>query len=109
MGYIPNYSHLIGIMIIHHWAKGYTIFRQTHISSRFDRSRGHSSSGTGKSAQSEVVATPAAGPLVTAATMSLMSAVQSAWQREIAGAAMAVPLKKGMEFRDQQQMPQIWS
>ena len=40
--------------------------------------RSFSSSGTGMSAQSEVVATPAAGPLVTAATMSLMSAAQRA-------------------------------
>ena len=31
MGYTPNYSHLIGIMIIDHWVIGYTIFRQTHI------------------------------------------------------------------------------
>ena len=33
IGYIPNYSHLIGIMIINHWALGYTIFRHTHIPS----------------------------------------------------------------------------
>ena len=31
MGYTPNYSHLVGIMIINHWVIGYTIFRQTHI------------------------------------------------------------------------------
>ena len=31
IGYIPNYSHLIGIMIINHWVWGYTIFRHTHI------------------------------------------------------------------------------
>ena len=31
IGYIPNYSHLIGIMIINHWVQGYTIFRQTHL------------------------------------------------------------------------------
>ena len=31
MGYTPNYSHLVGIMIINHWVQGYTIFRQTHI------------------------------------------------------------------------------
>ena len=30
IGYIPNYSHLIGIMIINHWVQGYTIFRHTH-------------------------------------------------------------------------------
>ena len=29
IGYIPNYSHLIGIMIINHWVQGYTIFRHT--------------------------------------------------------------------------------
>ena len=29
IGYIPNYSHLIGIMIINHWVWGYTIFRHT--------------------------------------------------------------------------------
>ena len=29
IGYIPNYSHLIGIMIINHWV-WYTIFRHTH-------------------------------------------------------------------------------
>ena len=33
IGYIPNYSHLIGIMIINHWVWGYTIFRQTHLTS----------------------------------------------------------------------------
>ena len=32
IGYIPNYSHLIGIMIINHWVEGYTIFRHPHIS-----------------------------------------------------------------------------
>ena len=31
IGYIPNYSHLIGIMIINHWVYGYTIFRHTHM------------------------------------------------------------------------------
>ena len=31
MGYTPNYSHLVGIMIINHWVIGYTIFRQTHV------------------------------------------------------------------------------
>ena len=31
IGYTPNYSHLIGIMIINHWVQGYTIFRQTHL------------------------------------------------------------------------------
>jgi hypothetical protein len=31
MGYTPNYSHLVGIMIINHWVIGYTIFRQSHI------------------------------------------------------------------------------
>ena len=31
IGYIPNYSHLIGIMITNHWVSGYTIFRQTHM------------------------------------------------------------------------------
>ena len=31
IGYIPNYSHLIGIMIINHWVKGYTIFRHPHV------------------------------------------------------------------------------
>ena len=31
IGYIPNYSHLIGIMIINHWVWGYTIFRHTHL------------------------------------------------------------------------------
>ena len=31
MGYIPNYSHLIGIMIINHWVYGYTIFRHTQM------------------------------------------------------------------------------
>ena len=31
IGYTPNYSHLVGIMIIDHWVIGYTIFRQTHI------------------------------------------------------------------------------
>ena len=31
MEYTPNYSHLVGIMIINHWVIGYTIFRQTHI------------------------------------------------------------------------------
>ena len=30
IGYTPNYSHLVGIMIINHWVIGYTIFRQTH-------------------------------------------------------------------------------
>ena len=35
MGYTPNYSHLVGIMMIKHWVIGYTIFRQTHISRRF--------------------------------------------------------------------------
>ena len=30
IGCIPNYSHLIGIMIINHWLYGYTIFRHTH-------------------------------------------------------------------------------
>ena len=33
MEYTPNYSHLVGIMIINHWVWGYTIFRQTHITS----------------------------------------------------------------------------
>ena len=28
IGYTPNYSHLVGIMIINHWVIGYTIFRQ---------------------------------------------------------------------------------
>ena len=27
---IPNYSHLVRIMIINHWVIGYTIFRHTH-------------------------------------------------------------------------------
>ena len=39
--YIPNYSHLIGIMIINHWVYGYTIFRHTHlpmVSGKFDHS-----------------------------------------------------------------------
>ena len=31
MGYTPNYSHLVGIMIINHWVIGYTIFRQTQM------------------------------------------------------------------------------
>ena len=31
MGYTPNYSHLVGIMIINHWILGYTIFRQTQM------------------------------------------------------------------------------
>ena len=31
IGYTPNYSHLIGIMIINHWVYGYTIFRHTHL------------------------------------------------------------------------------
>ena len=32
MGYIPNYSHLIGIMISKTIGfRGYTIFRQTHM------------------------------------------------------------------------------
>ena len=31
MGYTPNYSHLVGIMIINHWVYGYTIFRHTQI------------------------------------------------------------------------------
>ena len=31
IGYIPNYSHLIGIMIMNHWVQGYTIFRHTHM------------------------------------------------------------------------------
>ena len=31
IGYIPNYSHLIGILIINHWVWGYTIFRHTHV------------------------------------------------------------------------------
>ena len=31
IGYIPNNSHLIGIMIINHWVIGYTIFRHTHL------------------------------------------------------------------------------
>ena len=31
IGYIPNYSHLIEIMIINHWVYGYTIFRHTHV------------------------------------------------------------------------------
>ena len=34
IGYTTNYSHLIGIMIINHWVYGYTIFRQTHVSTR---------------------------------------------------------------------------
>ena len=38
-----------------------------------------SSAGSGKSAQSEVVAMPAAGPFVTAATMSEMSAAHKAF------------------------------
>ena len=29
IGYIPNYSHLIGIMIINHWVQGYTTFSDT--------------------------------------------------------------------------------
>ena len=33
MGYTPNYSHLVGIMIINHWVQGYTIFRQTQVQS----------------------------------------------------------------------------
>ena len=33
MEYTPNYSHLVGILIINHWVSGYTIFRQTHIHS----------------------------------------------------------------------------
>ena len=36
MGYTPNYSHLVGIMIINHWVIGYTIFRQTHIQYHLD-------------------------------------------------------------------------
>ena len=35
IGYIPNYSHLVGIIIINHWVIGYTIFRQTQISRDF--------------------------------------------------------------------------
>ena len=31
MVYTPNYSHLVGIMIINHWVWGYTIFRHTHM------------------------------------------------------------------------------
>ena len=31
MGYTPNYSLLVGIMIINQWVYGYTIFRQTHM------------------------------------------------------------------------------
>jgi len=32
IGYIPDYSHLIGIMIINHWVNGvFSIFRHTHI------------------------------------------------------------------------------
>ena len=30
-GIPPNYSHLVGIMIINHWVIGYTIFRQTQL------------------------------------------------------------------------------
>ena len=37
IGYIPNYSHLIGIMIINHWVSGYTIFRHTHLLNVFVR------------------------------------------------------------------------
>ena len=33
IGYILNYSHLIGIMIINQWVYGYTIFRHTHMMS----------------------------------------------------------------------------
>ena len=32
IGYIPNYSHLIGIMIINHWVYGYTTFSDKPIS-----------------------------------------------------------------------------
>ena len=31
MVYTPNYSHLVGIMIINHWVWGYTSFRHTHM------------------------------------------------------------------------------
>ena len=31
IGYIPNYSHLVGIMIINHWVIGYTTFSDTPI------------------------------------------------------------------------------
>ena len=31
IGYIPNYSHLIGIMIINHWVKRGTLFSDTPI------------------------------------------------------------------------------
>ena len=37
MGYTPNYSHLVGIMIINHWVEGYTIFRQTQFVFCFDQ------------------------------------------------------------------------
>jgi hypothetical protein len=36
IGYIPNYSHLIGIMIINHWVYGYTILRHTHMKIKHD-------------------------------------------------------------------------
>ena len=31
MGYTPNYSHLVGIMIINHWVQGYTTFSDKPI------------------------------------------------------------------------------
>ena len=37
IGYIPNYSHLIGIMIINHWVQGYTIFRHTQMNANEQR------------------------------------------------------------------------
>ena len=29
MGYTPNYSHLVGIMIINHWVLGFSLFSDT--------------------------------------------------------------------------------
>ena len=54
IGYIPSYSHLIGIMIINHWVWGYTIFRHTHVS--FATVPSLSTSGnTTKTAQSATI------------------------------------------------------
>ena len=41
IGYIPNYSHLIGIMIINHWVWGYTTFSDTPICFKIHPSNWH--------------------------------------------------------------------